>query len=171
MRVFQTTQYPGLWKPIRRLVGSLAGAMIAISIAPSIAAFGQDFGDHKSATLAGKAWQALGEGEHDLVAAYTGKCRELYEGEAVKQQASLTGFAPAEQAHSYWALNDVGTCLFIAGESLAQQGKSKEAVAAYKKLVDDFGFCQCWDTKGWFWKPAEAAAGKLKQLEFDAKLE
>lgn len=132
---------------------------------------GQDFGDHTSATLAGKAWQALGEGKHDLVAAYTDKCRELYKGEAAKQQASLTGFAPADQAHSYWALNDVGTCLFIAGESLAQQGKSKEAASAFKKLVDDFGYCQCWDTKGWFWKPAEAAAGKLKQLEFDAKLE
>lgn len=134
-------------------------------------AWGQDFGDHTSATLASKAWQALGEGKHDLVAAYMKKCLELYEGEATKQQASLTGFASADKAHSYWALNDVGTCLFIAAESLAQQGKSKEAVATYEKLVDDFGYCQCWDTKGWFWKPAEAAAGKLKQLEFDAKLE
>lgn len=131
----------------------------------------QDFGDHTSATLTGKAWQALGEGKHDLVTAYTNKCRELYEAEASKQQASLSDFAAADTAHSYWALNDVGTCLFIAGESLAQQGKPKEAVASYQKLVDDFGFCQCWDTKGWFWKPAEAAAGKLTQLEFDAKLD
>lgn len=154
----------------RLSVVSLLG--VALSVVGSFAMTNaQDFGDHTSATLAGKAWQSLGEGKHHLVAAYADKCRELYEAEATKQQASLSDFAPADTAHSYWALNDVGTCLFIAGESLAQQGKTKEAVAAYKKLVDDFGFCQCWDTKGWFWKPAEAAVGKLKQLEFDAKLD
>lgn len=144
--------------------------MVACGLAFDVAR-AQDYGDHKSVTLTGKAWQALAEGKHDLVAAYTGKCRELYEGEAVKQQSSLSDFAPGDKAHSYWALNDVGTCLFISGESLAQQGKSKDAVAFYKKLADDFKFCQCWDTKGWFWKPAEAAAGKIKQLEFDAKLD
>jgi hypothetical protein len=131
----------------------------------------QDFGDHSSATLTTKAWESLAAGDGDLVAAYVGKCRELYEAEAKKQQAGLAEFAPADKAHDFWALNDVGTCTFIEAQSLEKQGKKKEALAAYRRLADDFKFCQCWDTKGWFWKPAEAAAGRIKELEFDQQLE
>jgi hypothetical protein len=131
-------------------------------------AHAQDFGDHSSATLTKKAWEALAAGDADHVLAYTSKCRELYAAEAKKQQASLTEFAPAEKAHDSWALNDVGTCMFIEGQLLEKQGKPAEAIVAYRELVDELKFCQCWDTKGWFWKPAEAAAGRIKELEFDA---
>jgi hypothetical protein len=131
----------------------------------------QDFGDQSSATLTKKAWEALAAGNGEHVLAYTGKCRELYAAEAKKQQESLTDFATADKAHDAWALNDVGACLFIEGQLREKQGKPKEAIAAYRELTDELKFCQCWDTKGWFWKPAEAAAGRLKELEFDAKLE
>ncbi|MDA0253414.1 MAG: beta-glucanase precursor [Planctomycetota bacterium] len=146
------------------LVAATASAAMATAGPP-------DFGDHTSATLTSKAWEALNAGDHDLVAAYTDKCEELYARDAAAQQASLEDFASGDDAHSHWAVNDVGTCLFIRGESLTQQGKTAEAIAAFKTLIDDYGYAQCWDTKGWFWKPAEAAAGKLKQLEFDAKLD
>lgn len=135
------------------------------------AASAQDFGDHSSATLTGKAWKALGDGQADLTLAYTGKCRELYMAEALKQQKSLTDLAPAEKAHDYWALNDVGTCLFIEGQVHEKAGRIKEAVAAYRTLADTLKFSQCWDTKGWFWQPADAALQRIPQLEFDAKLE
>ena len=42
-----------------------------------------------------------------------------------------------------------------------------EALAAYKQLVEKVSFAQCWDTKGWFWKPAEGAKARIKALEFD----
>ena len=136
------------------------------------AARGQDFGDHASVTLTGKAWAALAEGNHEHVTAYVDKCCELYAAEAAKQQGQLKDFASGNEAiHANWALNDVGTCLFIQGESYMQQGKAKQAIESYQKLVDSYGFCQCWDTKGWFWKPAEAAAGKIKELEFEAVLD
>lgn len=145
----------------------------AIAASLSLAAFGAapDFGDQSSATLTKKAWDALAAGNVEHVLAYTGKCRELYAAEAKKQQAALTDFAPAEKAHDSWALNDVGTCLFIEGQFHEKQGRQQEAIAAYRQLTDELKFCQCWDTKGWFWKPAEAAAGRIKELEFDAKLE
>lgn len=131
----------------------------------------QDFGDYSSATLTKKAWEALAAGNDELVLAYTGKCLELYETEAKKQQANLADFASAESAHDAWALNDAGTCLFIEGQLREKQGRKTEAIAAYRRLRDDMKFCQCWDVKGWFWKPAEAAAGRIKELEFDATLD
>ena len=97
--------------------------------------------------------------------------KELYEAEALKQQAAQTDFLPADKGHSAWALNDVGTCYFIEGQLLEKQGKKADALKAYKKLASDFKFCQCWDTKGWFWHPAEAAAERVKQLNFDAALD
>jgi hypothetical protein len=131
----------------------------------------QDFGDHTSATLTGKAWKALADGPAEHVLAYTGKCRELYLAEAVKQQKSLTDFAPTDKAHDAWALNDVGTCLFIEGQVHEKAGQTAAAIEAYRTLADELKFSQCWDPKGWFWRPAEAAAGRIKQLEFDAKLD
>jgi len=132
----------------------------------------QDFGDHSSSTLTGKAWAALAAGDHQAVESYVDKCCELYERDAKNQQAKLTAYARGgEDVHKNWALNDVGTCLFIRGESLAKQGKAKEAIAAFQQIVDSYRFCQCWDPKGWFWKPAEAAATKIKELEFEAALD
>jgi hypothetical protein len=157
------------WLALRPWLAASA-ACLAITLMPASAS-AQDFGDHSSATLTKKAWEALAAGNGDDVLAYTGKCRELYAAEAKKQQASLTDFAAADKAHDAWALNDVGTCLFIEGQLREKQDKPKEAIAAYRQLTDELKFCQCWDTKGWFWKPAEAAAGRLKELEFDAKLE
>jgi hypothetical protein len=143
---------------------SILGAAI-----PTLA---QDFGDFSSATLTGKAWAAYGANDYELALKYTAKCKEMYMEEAKKQQASLDAFPVGEEkVHSYWALNDVGTCLFIEGQILEKQNKSKEAVAVYTVLTKELSYSQCWDTKGWFWKPAEAAAGRIKQLEFDSLLD
>lgn len=162
----------GLFSTRRGVCGGFTG-LVAIAGCLLVAKItcAQDFGDHTSATLTGKAWKALGDGQAELVLAYTGKCRELYMAEAVKQQKSLDDFTPADKAHDAWALNDVGTCLFIEGQVHEKAGRMKEAIEAYRKLADELKFSQCWDPKGWFWRPAEAAAGRIKQLEFDAKLE
>ncbi len=74
-----------------------------------------------------------------------------------------------EAVQKKWALNDVGTCLFIMGQALEKQDKGKEAITAYKKLVEKVPFAQCWDPKGWFWKPATAARTRIKALELDSE--
>ena len=99
---------------------------------------------------------------------YTNKCIEMFKTQAVQMQSTLKEPAPKEKANDYWALNDVGTCYFIQGKALDDQGDKKGAIAAYKFLVDNLGFAQCWDTKGWFWKPADAARKRLTELQFDA---
>jgi hypothetical protein len=129
-----------------------------------------DFGDHSSSTLTTKAWDALGTGDLEDALAYVAKCISMYEAEAKKMQASLTDYPsndPKEETFKYWALNDVGTCYFIKGEVLLKKGDTAGAKTAFETCANDFKFCQCWDPKGWFWKPADAARQKVVELEYD----
>lgn len=119
-----------------------------------------DYGDYKSYELATKGWEALDANDHAAVIAYTSKCVELYGERGARMNAGLTLFPPVEKVNEYWALNDVGTCLFIMGSSYEKQRMYPEAAAAFGKLEKDFSFSQCWDPKGWYWQPAMVAAGK-----------
>ena len=145
------------------------GTVLAQDAAPATPAAPLDFGDFTSATMTSKAWKANDAKDFASAAGYTAKCIEMHGGVAVQQQKALTApLTEKEEIFKQWALNDVGTCYFIQGQILEKQGKTKEAVASYKFLVDNLAFAQCWDPKGWFWKPADAAAGRIKALEFDA---
>ena len=142
------------------------GAVLAQDAAPAAPL---DFGDYTSATLTSKAWKASEAKDFASAIGYAAKCIEMHGGVAVQQQKALTApLTEKEEIFKQWALNDVGVCYFIQGQVLEKQGKNKEAVASYKFLVDNLAFAQCWDPKGWFWKPAGAAAGRIKALEFDA---
>ena len=125
---------------------------------------GIDFGDYTSETLTTKAWQALGSGDHDAAIVYARKCINLYRKNANEMQGKLEGYAPKEKAFDYWALNDVGTCYFIIGEANMGKNKTKSALESYKILVEEYSYAQCWDPKGWFWKPAVAARGKINKI-------
>jgi hypothetical protein len=127
-----------------------------------------DYGDFSSQVLTTKAWDALAASNHTAVDAYVAKCLELYADKAAGMQATLTEAAPSDKAKDYWALNDVGTCHFIRAQSKEARGDTTAAIADYKAITEKYAFAQCWDTKGWFWKPADAAKAKIKSLEFDA---
>ena len=130
-----------------------------------------EFGDRTSATLTGKAWEALGKDDIEAVLAYTNKCLELYGEAAKKMQSSLTDYATGkkEDIFKYWALNDVATCLFIQGEAYRKANMMDEAKEVFQKLVSEYTYGQSWDSKGWFWKPAEAAQEKLATIESGSK--
>jgi len=143
----------------------------ALLLGITTAATAQDFGDFKSWTLTSKAWQALERQQYEEGLTFIAKTKELYEAEAVRQQAGLSDFLPADKAQEAWALNDVGTCYFIEAQIRERQRDAAAAAAAYKKLASSYRFAQCWDPKGWFWRPAEAAAEKVKQMDFDSLLD
>lgn len=125
-----------------------------------------DFGDYSSSHLTTQAWKALNEDDFESVSIYVGKVLELYENKAKEMQTELTEYPweSKDKIFSFWALNDVGTALFIKGESMKKQGNADEAKDAYKKLVDEYFYAQCWDPNGWFWKPAEAAQQALDEV-------
>ena len=125
-----------------------------------------DFGDYTSSALTVKAWEALGKNDLEAVKVYTDKVLELYESKAKEMQSSLTEYPweSKDKIFSYWALNDVGTSLYILAEAYKNAGKLKEANEVYKKLVENYFYAQCWDPQGWFWKPAEAAQQALDSI-------
>jgi len=127
-----------------------------------------DFGDYTSSFLTTQAWKTLADAENDdsAVFLYINKVLELYETKAVEMQNSLTEYPwqSREVIFRHWALNDVGTCLFIKGEAYKKLGRNKEAKETYQKLIDNFFYAQCWDPQGWFWKPAEGAQDSLDAL-------
>ena len=123
-----------------------------------------DFEDYTSETLTTKAWQSLNENDVSSCIIYAEKSIALYVKDAKKMQESLANYASKEKAFDYWALNDVGTCYFILGEAYSKSQQWEKAVEAYQKLINDYFYAQCWDSKGWFWKPAVASRGKLNKI-------
>jgi tetratricopeptide (TPR) repeat protein len=145
--------------------------IVSLAIVSVSFAQGYNYGDYRSATLTDKAWKALKANDIEAVLAYTNKCIELYASDAKKMQASLKEYPKGaseggsnEEVFEYWALNDVGTCLFIQGEAYRKADMLEEAKESYNTLIKDYKFSQCWDQQGWFWRPAEAAQEKLDML-------
>ena len=147
--------------------------IVAGMTATATSAWAYNFGDYRSVTLATKAWEALEKGDIEAVLAYTNKCIELYGEQAKKMQANLKGYVtgPDQEVFANWALNDVATSLFIQGEAYRKAKMIDEAKETYQKLIKDYTFGQCWDTKGWFWKPAEAAKEKIAMIESGSDLD
>jgi hypothetical protein len=104
--------------------------------------FTQDFNDLSSSTL---TTNALNSGDHSLVDAYTDKCISLYLTKAIEMQNSLSSLPQGNQedVSRDWALNNVGTCLFIKGKSLLNQGDKVAVKKAFTQLVDKLSFAQC----------------------------
>ncbi len=126
---------------------------------------GYDFGNYTSQTLTVKAWKAWDRKDYDGVYLYTMKCIELWSQKAKQMQKNMTGFAKPGFVPFYWALNDVGTCYFILAMSYQQQGKIDEACKLYNTIIKDYGYAQCWDPKGHYWKVAEVSKERLQLLQ------
>jgi tetratricopeptide (TPR) repeat protein len=126
-----------------------------------------NFGDMTSQTLVRRMWESLAKKNLDEVIGYNTKLERLYAATAKDMQRPLTEYPPlpAEKIHMFWALNDVGTGEFILGEAYRAAGMNAEAIGAYNKVISDYFYAQCWDTQGWFWKPAEGAQQKIIELQ------
>lgn len=128
------------------------------------------FTQESSSELTTAGWTALNANHYDHAIAYAQECIRRYEKEALAMQKELTepvSSSDPEAVASQWALNDVGTCYFILGQTLEKQGKPADALKAYKRVTEKFAFAQCWDNQGWFWKPADAAKKQIKTIEFE----
>lgn len=144
----------------RVLTGLTLLFLCLLSIKPPAHAAG--YGDDSSTQLMIKAWDAYGKGEHPKALEHIQRCIEYYFDTAIKQQGRLSDFASKEDAKDHWALNDVGTCLYIKGCILGDLGQKKEQRQTYQTLIEKLSFAQAWDKQGWFWRPAEVAKEAMK---------
>jgi len=113
-----------------------------------------------------RAWQAFIDERHTEALAYTRECITRWSDEARRMNDAMTGYADSREAATLWALNDVGTCYFIMAETYAKLGMYPEATRAHETLARDFEYSQCWDPKGWYWRPAEVAREKLDDYRY-----
>ena len=118
-------------------------------------------GQLTSARLTNKAWKALGAGRYQDVEIYARKCLDLYAEKAVEMQTVQEQSAEKKEKHDLWALNDVGTCLFILGRARYVQGNNKMAVEAFQEIVDKYSLALARDSHGNYWKPVEGARDQL----------
>jgi len=117
-----------------------------------------------SASLIKQAWTKFDAKKDDLAKSFTGEIITRYSEKASEQQGSLQDFAPSSTAAEYWALNDVGTAHYIQGKIFIREKDYAKAKEEFRKIIDEYGFAQAWDTQGWFWKVAEAAQKDLDDL-------
>jgi len=122
-----------------------------------------------SAALVTEAWAAFERKDYAAARAAIARCQSLYGTQAAEMQSKLTALPDKENAHGQWALNDVGTCTFVLGRVAEAEGQKDEAMAAYRMVVDQYSFSQCWDTQGWFWQPAVASKERIAALTLDAE--
>ncbi len=122
---------------------------------------GVDYGDASSAYLTVKAWNQLRENNYNLAVIYADRCIELYKEQALKQQESLKALPKKKDAAKYWALNDVGTCYYIAGLSYLRQKELEKSKMYFNFVRDNLSYAQSWDNRGWYWRISEAVNKEL----------
>ncbi len=117
------------------------------------------------------AWEAFNRRDYAKAAAYADKCVASFHAAAQEMEKDLakrnvrvpTGAVDERTKAAIFengVLNDTGTALFIKGKAAEGRGDKKAAVAAYRDAVK-LPRARCWDPRGWFWSPAEAAQDRL----------
>ncbi len=112
-----------------------------------------------------KAWAAFEKEDWDDVVMQADRAVKVWGQQAKLINRGLNAHPKGDDVKKFANLNEVGTCLWIKAEALRLQGDKAGAVVAYKQLVGDYKYAQCWDNQGWWWKPAEVAVIKIDELE------
>ncbi|MCD6093960.1 MAG: tetratricopeptide repeat protein [Candidatus Omnitrophica bacterium] len=108
------------------------------------------------------AWNSLSKKEYSDALKWTDECIAKFGEEAARQQISLSSFPPPQVESPYDILNCVGVAYFIQGKVFLAQGDEEKAKEKFLAVINQFGFSQWWDPKGWFWKVAEEAEREIQ---------
>ena len=117
-----------------------------------------------SKELVQQAWEASSKKDVPQIEKLVEQALQVYGVEAKQQQASLTGLPSLADAPRYQSLNDVGTLLFIRAEAYMNQGQTEKATVLFQEIIDDYGFAQAWDPRGWYWSVAEKSQASINVL-------
>lgn len=132
-----------------------------------------DFGDYSSSYMTSRAWEALNQNNVAIVDSYVNEILLLYGDQAQQMQASYGGTCPSVDwannnqttVASKWALNDVGTALYIQGQAYQRTGNNAAAIASYQQLINNYSCAFAYDPSfGGYWSPAAEARNRLTEL-------
>ena len=79
---------------------------------------------------------------------YADKCIRSYGESALMQQKELTKYPEPKHIQRYWALNDVGTCYYLAGLANAALGDRQKATERFNYIKENLPYASMWDSKG-----------------------
>ena len=130
----------------------------------------------QNAELTTKAWAAFNGGRYPQAIQRARLCIGAFAGAAERTQAQLLRAHAPEPVEGRpgseterrrilerGPLNDVATCWWIVGQSEEKLGNVPRACEAYAS-AGQLTYGRCWDPKGWFWSPANAAGDRRKAL-------
>ena len=117
---------------------------------------GIDFGDSSSSALTTKAWEAFNAKNYKATLGFAEQCIKKYKEAALWQQKALSKYPKKEEIRKLWALNDVATCYFIAGQCYRKLGDREKSRACFSFVRNNLSFGSCWDTHGWYWRITDA---------------
>ena len=118
-----------------------------------------------------KVWQASGKKQWDQVVTLVDGAEKRWGAGARKTNKTLSAYPQGEAGKKYGVLNEMATMTFLKGEALRKKGDSAGALKAYRKVLTDYEYGQCWDNKGWWWQPASAAKDAIAKVAPESQVE
>ncbi len=104
-----------------------------------------------SQELLAATWDSFNQGKNEVALLYTQKILELYEEEAQRQQQMISAgrtLLPTQK----WALDAVGSALYIQSKIFLSTGKVSEMRRSLNKITNNYAGAQILGKDGRFWK-------------------
>jgi beta-glucuronidase len=118
------------------------------------------------------AWAASSHANYAELDAIVRVTLDQYEAPAMALHAGLQGFPDRDKIGDYKVMNNVATILFVQAEALMHQGKTDDAIKAFKDLIQKFPYAQSWDpSRGSYWSIAEKSQESVDKLTGVVKTE
>ncbi len=116
----------------------------------------QTASDPDAQALVHQAWAQSGKADYENLNVTIQTILKNYKEQAEQQSSTLHDFPAQDKMKDYEVMNAVAVALFIRAEALMNQGKTDEAVAAFKDLIKKYPYSQSWDpSRGAYWSVAE----------------
>ena len=109
-----------------------------------------------------KAWELSSQRKLDPLDKLLHVALTLFDTEARKEEASLTGFPGRGKEKDYPYLNAVATMLFVQAEAMMNYGRTEQSIATFQKIIDEYPWAQAWDpSRGAYWSVAEKSQASI----------
>lgn len=120
--------------------------------------------------ITGVAWDHLNAARYEAGLGVIEKALVELEPKAKEEASRMRGYDAKGREWDHGAVNIAGTLWLIRGQMLEKQGKSSEAMAAYREVVATYPYAQAWDPAGWFWQPAKDAQRRIYKSQLYAAI-